>query len=336
MDFQLPIEIKPLPQQISYRDPVMLVGSCFTEHIGKYLQELKFDILQNPHGILFDPISVAHSLVSYVQNTTYRPVDLVYFNELWQSWQHHSAFSGTDQNQVLQNINASQQRGHRFLERSKWLIITLGTSFSYRLAEESPEEVRGPKPGEVANCHRAPAQWFRKQLLPIEEMNAVLDNCIHQIFGFNPKIQILFTVSPVRHTRDGVVQNNRSKARLIEVVHHLANKFDRIHYFPAYELVIDVLRDYRFFDVDLVHPNYQATAYVLEHFVQNCIDEKSRSLLEELRKIVVARKHKPFQPNTKAHQQFLRDHFEKIQGLLKKYPFLDLQEEASYFSSSPL
>lgn len=322
MEFQIPIQINTLPQPVTYTDKLLVVGSCFTEHIGNKLSDLKFNVLQNPHGILFDPFSVANSLVSYVNNKQYTAADLVYLNELWQSWEHHSIFSNTNKDVCLQNINAAQHKAHAFLKQANWVVITLGSSFSYRLAEtEMP----------VANCHRAPAQTFRKHLMTIDETNAVLDNCIHQLFHFNPNLKIIFTVSPVRHIRDGVTENNRSKARLIEVVHHLVNKFDRLFYFPAYELVIDVLRDYRFYDIDMVHPNYPATTFVLEKFTQHCIDTASQEIMEEVKKLVTARKHKPFQPATVAHRQFLQSHLEKTIALQQKYPFLELGEELDYF-----
>lgn len=328
MEFQVPIKIPTLNQPISYKDKLLLVGSCFTEHIGNKLEELKFSVLQNPNGILFDPASIASSLVSYIQNKQYTGEDLFFLNELWQSWQHHSRFSGTDKKAVLKRINQSQQRAHEFLKTANWLIITPGTAFSYRLTPESSSE------GPVANCHRAPGSWFYKHLMTIEEINSVLDNCLHQLFRFNESLQIIFTVSPVRHIRDGVIDNNRSKARLLEVVHNLVNKFDRLHYFPAYELVIDVLRDYRFYDTDMVHPNYQGTQFVLEKFMQHCVDEPSRTLSEEIQKLAIARRHKAFQPETQAHKKFLQSHLEKAQSLQKQYPFLDLGEEIRYFGAS--
>ena len=323
MEFQLPISIPSLPQPIRYEDKILLTGSCFTEHIGNALKDWKFDTQQNPNGILFDPASVAASLVSYIQPKIYTEEDLLFAGELWQSWQHHSCFSHTDKDACLQGINASQTRAHSFLKEADWLIITLGSAFSYRLSDGGSA---------VANCHRAPAATFYKHLMTIEEINTALDNCLHQLFYFNPKLRVLFTVSPVRHIRDGVVDNNRSKARLIESVHHLVGKFNRLFYFPAYELVIDVLRDYRFFDVDMVHPNYPATAFVLEKFAQHCIDEPARRLLEEVKKIVIARRHKPFQPSTQAHRRFLQDHWQKATDLARQYPFLDLSEELRYFS----
>jgi hypothetical protein len=281
--------------------------------------------MQNPNGILFDAISVAGSLVSYIQNKKYTGNDLFYLNELWQSWQYHSRFSGLQQESVLAQINQSQERAHEFLKEAKWLILTLGTSFSYRLALDGQP---------VANCHRAPAQLFHKHLMMIEEINAAFDDCLYQLFSFNPDLRIIFTVSPVRHIRDGIVENNRSKARLIEAVHHLVNKFDKIYYFPAYELVIDVLRDYRFYDIDLVHPNFQATQFVLEKFMQHFVNDESRSIAEEVQKIVIARNHKPFQVTTQAHKKFLQLNSDKTRMLIEKYPFLELIEELKYFSSS--
>lgn len=323
MDFTLDINIPPPAETISYQQPLLLTGSCFTEHIGQALHDWKFDVLQNPHGILFDPFSVANSLVSYVHNKQYTEKDLFYLNELWQSWQHHSRFSNMDKEVCLEAINASQQRAHEFLQRAQWVVVTLGSAFSYRLVENGQP---------VANCHRAPAQWFRKHLMSIEEINTVLDNCLHQLRQFNPALKIIFTVSPVRHIRDGVIDNNRSKARLLEVVHHLVNKFDSLYYFPAYELVIDVLRDYRFFDIDMVHPNYAATQFVLEKFMQNFVDQPSQELAAQLQKIVIARKHKAFHTGTEAHQKFLQAHLEKTMTLQQQYPFLLLEEEIAFFT----
>ncbi len=323
MEFVLPINIPPLKKQISYREGLFLVGSCFTEHIGDFLKDLKFPVLQNPHGIVFDPWSVSRNLLSYVDNRRYSEADLTFFHEMWHSWNHHSCFSDISQEDCLRRINAAQEKAHDFLGSARWLFITLGTSYSYRLAENNQP---------VANCHRAPAQMFTKHMMTIEEIHVELDNCIHQLKRFNDKLELIFTVSPVRHIRDGVVNNNRSKARLIEVVHHLVNKFDGIHYFPAYELMIDILRDHRFYDLDMVHPNYQATSYILERFAEFAIDWPSRELMEEIKKIKIARGHRAFQPDTQAHRNFLKSHAEKVMHLMSQYPFLDLEEELAYFS----
>ena len=334
MDFMLDIDIKEPDKKINYQDPLLIIGSCFTEHIGNYLKDLKFDILQNPNGILFDPHSVSSNIISYIQPKIYNNTDLFYLNELWQSWQHHSIFSKTDKQEALDCINRSQNQAHSFLKKTKWIIITLGSSFSYCLNNSAPQSAYLNEANSgVANCHRAPAQWFNKHLMTIEEINSVLDSCVHQLFQFNNELKIIFTISPVRHIRDGVIENNRSKARLIEAIHHLVNKFDRLYYFPAYELVIDVLRDYRFYDVDMVHPNYQATEFVLENFVKHFLDKEAQHIMKEVKKIISAKNHKAFQPTTKVHQAFLNDHLQKSLLLKSKYPFLNLDAEVGYFSS---
>lgn len=333
MQFQLPIEIKSLAEPITYRDKILLVGSCFTEHIGNALQELKFSILQNPNGILFGPDAVCKSLRSYIENKQYKEEDLFQLNEVWHSWDHHSRFSNINREEAIRIINKSQQSAHEFLKEADWLIITLGSSFSYRITGEA--DLASAKIGDgVANCHRAPASWFTKELLEIDDIKTMLEDCLEKLKQFNPKLKFIFTVSPVRHIRDGVVENNRSKARLIEAVHSICSKSGSAYYFPAYELVIDVLRDYRFYDIDLVHPNYPATEFVLEKFTDACIDEASQKLMQEVKQIVIARKHRAFQPETKAHQQFLNVHFEKTRELQSKYSFLDLKDEIAYFSQT--
>jgi hypothetical protein len=344
MDFMINIDFKKPPGQIRYNDKILLVGSCFTEHIGNSLEELKFSVLQNPNGILFDPLSVSQSLASYIQNKQYTGKDFFQLNEVWHSWKHHSRFSNTNLKEAVRIVNESQHQAHQFLKEATWIIITLGSSFSYRLTRlaeslrvsrigEEPASGAGSEGVGVANCHRAPAQWFEKYLMTIDEIISSLNNSLQQLFQFNSNLNIIFTVSPVRHIRDGVVNNNRSKARLIEAVHHLVGGHERLYYFPAYELVIDVLRDYRFYDTDLVHPNYMATEFVLEKFAGAFIDEPTQSLMQEVKSIMIARRHKAFQPETMAHKQFLKTYFEKTKALKEKYSFLDLNEEIEYFNS---
>lgn len=336
MNFFSNIDIKPLPKPISYEHKIMLMGSCFTEHIGNNLHDLKFNVLQNPNGILFEPESVSKSLKIYTKPKLYTEHDLFYFNELWHSWDHHSRFSSPDIEKTLQNINSSQNQAHEFLKDTDWLIITLGSSFTYLLTDNSlstPYYDRFESEGGryVANCHKVPGGKFQKHLLSIYEIMSALDNCCHQLWNFNPKLKIIFTISPVRHLRDGVVDNNRSKARLIETVHHLVNKFDRLFYFPAYELVIDVLRDYRFYDIDLAHPNYAATQFVMEHFSDFAFDESTQNLMKEIKQLVTARNHKAFHPGSNQHQQFLKQHYAKAEALANAYPMLDFTAELEYF-----
>jgi hypothetical protein len=322
MKMLVDIDIKSPPKKIGYKEKVLVIGSCFTEHIGGRLQDLKFKVLQNPNGILFDPLSVASSLNSYVTNKQYSEDDLFYLNELWQSWHHHSKFSGLDKEEVLGKINASQQEAHTFLKEADWLIVTLGSAFSYQVMETKAF---------VANCHRAPRQWFNKHLTGIDEIVKTFIETINQLLTINPSLKIIFTVSPVRHIRDGVVENNRSKARLVEAVHHLVEQYENAYYFPAYELVIDVLRDYRFYDIDLVHPNYAATEFVFEKFTANYIEQESQLMMEEIKKFVTAFKHKPFQPASVAHKAFLQKNLHQAMQFQQKHPYVDLAKEIAYF-----
>ncbi len=323
MEFFSPIAIQKLQPPIDYHHKILLTGSCFTQHIGNYLSDVKLEVLQNPNGILFDPISVSESLISYIENKEYDESDLFLANEIWHSWKHHSAFSAIEESESLNRINASQKSAHAFLKNADWLIITLGSSFVYKLKENNQA---------VANCHKAPASIFRKHLCSIEEIVTAFDTCIHRLFHFNKKLKIIFTISPVRHLRDGVVENNRSKARLIEAVHHLVDKFDGLYYFPAYELVIDVLRDYRFFDIDFAHPNYQATQFVLEKFTANCFNQKTIDFMLKMKKLKTAMSHKPFHPDSLAHKKFLSENHERVKQLQQAYPSVDFSGELQFFS----
>jgi hypothetical protein len=323
MQLTLELDIPQLPKPIQHTDKVLLIGSCFTENMSERLAMNKFKILSNPHGILFNPLSVAHSLDSCINNKEYTKADLFNLNELWNSWDHHTRFSHTDADAALHLINQSQGEAASFIREADWLVITLGSAFQYYLTENN-------KP--VANNHRAPAQWFEKRLLEIADINAALTATLNKLFSVNPDVQILFTISPVRHIRDGVVDNNRSKARLIEVVHTLCGKYAQAHYFPAYELIIDILRDYRYYDIDFVHPNYLATSFVWEQFVKACIAEPTRQTMKLVQDIATAKAHRTRFPDTEAHRKFKASYLQKVEDIKQQFPFLNMEEELNYFS----
>lgn len=324
MQLTLELNIPQLPKPIQYPAKLLLIGSCFTENMSDRLVQHKFDILSNPHGILFNPLSVAYSIESYINNKEYTKADLFYLNELWNSWDHHTRFSHTDAEKALQLINQSQGEAASFIREADYVIITLGSAFQYYLTENHQP---------VANNHRAPAQWFEKRLLDINTITSALSHAIDKLLQVNSTATIIFTISPVRHIRDGVVDNNRSKARLIEAVHELCNKYAQSYYFPAYELIIDILRDYRYYDIDFVHPNYLATSFVWEQFVKACVHPDAQVLMKDLLEISTARAHRTRFPDTDAHRKFKASYAEKITTLQKKFPFLKLEEELKYFNS---
>jgi hypothetical protein len=322
MEFRRELEVKPFQEKINIRDRIMLVGSCFTDKLGDKLAHHRFSTLQNPNGILFNPVSIANAVSSYVAHRKYGKEDIFFKEEWWTSWDHHSMFSHADPDMLLDMINRSQDQAHAFLKQAKWLVITLGSAWVYQLADGHV----------VANCHKVPTDKFRKSLLPVEEVLSVLDNMLHRLFIFNPSLRIIFTISPVRHLRDGFVENNRSKAVLIQAVHHLVDKFNKLSYFPAYELIIDDLRDYRFYAEDMVHPNYQATEYVWQKFIGACIDDESLRFMKEISPVNAAIAHKPLFPDSNAHQQFRMKMLERVRDLQKTYPFLDFEQDLRVFS----
>lgn len=333
MKFQLTTDIQPFPHPIGYQDPILLIGSCFTENMGTKLRNYKFSVLDNPCGILFNPISVLHCLSSIVENTPVTKDDLFFHLDCYHSWQHHGKFSAPDAHTCLQQINTSIQQAHTFITTARVLIITLGSAWVYELTPKAPLY----KPATaVANNHKAPADWFEKKLLVAEEIVSAYATLIGKLRKINPGLQIMFTVSPVRHLREGLVNNNRSKAILLQSVHQLCEQVENVYYFPAYEIVVDELRDYRFYAEDMVHPNYQATRYVWDKWVENCLSSDARQLMLAIHDILLAFQHRPLHPGTAQHRNFLLEYAEKTRQLQLKYPFLLLQQELQYFLSDPL
>jgi hypothetical protein len=329
MEFRLEFSPKSFVDKISHQHRMLLIGSCFTENIGTKLKQLKFSVLENPNGILFNPVSIVKSLGSYINNRQYTEEDLFYQNECWNSWEHHSRFSHPDKAVCLQMINQSQQAAHDFLKKADWLLITVGSAFVYELTSSATP--LGENDAVVANCHKVPTDKFIKKLLTPTEISIAFKEVIEKIHAFNPSLKIIFTISPVRHLRDGFVENNRSKAALMQAIHSLIEHTHNLLYFPAYELVIDDLRDYRFYAEDMVHPNYAATNYVWEKFIATAIDEPSQRLMKDINQLNAAVNHKPFNPTSLAHKKFLQANLEKLIGLKKEIPYVDFSKEEAYF-----
>ncbi len=328
MKFHYDFAIKKLQPPITHHQSMLMIGSCFTENMGNLLRASKFNIMDNPNGILFNPISVSEAVQQYINCKIFSKKDLFYLNEAWHSWKHHSKFSGITAEEAVEKINQSTCNAHNFLKNANYLLITVGSAWVYELTNDAEGAV---KSGVAANNHKAPANWFTKRLLSANETIAALKKMLAALKIFNPHLIIIFTISPVRHLREGVVENNRSKAVLIQSVHEIVEQSAQYYYFPAYELVIDDLRDYRFYAEDLVHPNYHATQYVWGKFVEACITEDSQQLLKSIQEINIAYQHKPFNPSTIAHQQFLKKYVVFIKQLIVKHPEINLQKELSYF-----
>ena len=328
MKFHYEFDIKKLPQPINHQHKLLLIGSCFTENIGDKLKKHKFNILENPNGILFNPVSVSEAIINIIEEKKYTAEDLFQHNETWHSWQHHSRYSGITDEDALQKINSSIQRAHNYLKKADYLLITLGSSWVYTLTDKAANATVGTV---AANNHKAPADWFSRKLMRVDQVMVVLGTMLDKLGAFNKNIKIIFTISPVRHLREGVIDNNRSKAVLIQAVHELNERLEKLYYFPAYELVIDDLRDYRFYAEDLVHPNYHATEYVWNKFIDACMNDETKNLMKQIAEINLAFIHKAFNPNTAQHKKFIHSFAEKTKALQKQFPFLNFGEELRYF-----
>lgn len=321
MEFHLSFTPKPFDVKIRHHHKLLLAGSCFTEQIGQKLSKHKFNVLENPNGILFNPLSIARSLQSYVVPKIYTQSDLFLHQELWGSWDHHTRFSHPDPVVVLKQINDSQLRANAFLKEADWILLTLGSAFAY----EQNGEV-------VANCHKVPTDKFSKRLLTVQEVVTAIEQAMSAIYEVNKGARFIFTISPVRHLRDGFVENNRSKATLVLAVQELISKHNNAMYFPAYELVIDDLRDYRFYAEDMVHPNYAATNYVWEKFREACLEGDTIILMKELADINTAKNHKAFNPASAAHRKFLQTYRDKTVKLAERLPYVDFRDDILAFS----
>lgn len=321
MNFRIEFDPAAFQTKMNVQDRVLMIGSCFTEHIHAYFKSYKFTCLQNPHGTLFNPISIFSAIETYAQCKVIGHESLFNQNGLWNSWNFHSSLSHSDKGLALEKMNQSIKSAHSFLKETDWLVITLGSSFVYEFENKFI----------VANCHKVPTSKFNKRLLRISEIEKRFEKMLLQIKLINPNIKIIFTVSPVRHLRDGFVENNRSKSILLHVVGELVNDLD-IFYFPSYELIIDDLRDYRFYAEDMVHPNYQATKYVWLKFCTACIDGKTRELMKEIDQLSNAIHHKPMHPDSNEHKQFIAKFKSLSLDLANRFPKLDWSKELAYFS----
>ncbi len=327
LKFKLTLPAKRSENPMGYRDAIFLIGSCFSENIGAKLTTHLFKVFENPHGILFNPISVTQSLSDCMVNKQYVESDLFKLNEVWNSWHHHSRYSGITAAEAVEKINDSIKKGHAFLKVADHIVITLGSAWVYQLNNQSTH-TEGQV---VANNHKAPATWFDRKLMKPDDLVVLLKNTIQQLQQFNPHLNIIFTISPVRHLREGLIENNRSKAVLIQAVHDVIECSDKTAYFPSYEYVMDDLRDYRFYAEDLVHPNYAASNYVWEKLVETYFNEETQQIMKQVAELQIAMQHKPFFAGSLQHQEFLQNCIAKTERLLALYPYLKLDDQLQSF-----
>lgn len=316
MKLQTPVPLQKAQNQIDYSSQLLVLGSCFAENIGNKLNYHKFQTTVNPFGILFHPLALETLISKAAQRISYKENDIFFYNNQWHCFDAHSDLSHTSKETLLQNLNTILRETHECIGKSTHICITLGTAWVYRSKTSG---------NVVANCHKVPQREFSKELLSIEVIVESLTSIIDAIKTINPTVQFILTISPVRHIKDGFIENQQSKAHLIAAVHQVIQHSsfkETISYFESYEIMMDELRDYRFYGEDMVHPSVLAVNYIWEKFKTVWIAKHSYPILEQVEAIQSDLKHRPFNSQSEQHQAFLKAVALKISYLKEQYPFM--------------
>lgn len=325
MDFSTPVHIPRTDIPITHSDRILLLGSCFSEHIGNRLSMNKFNVDLNPFGILFNPVSISRTLRRLWSGKPFSETDLVYHRGLYHSLMHHGQFSDPVKKVCLQKISDRFLPANALIGQPAVYMITFGTAYVYRWKENG--EI-------VGNCHQIPADRFTRERLTVEEIVKEWEEIISLIKNDNPGSNFLFTVSPVRHLKDGAHDNQLSKSILHLAIDHLQQRFpDNVCYFPAYEVMMDELRDYRFYDNDMTHPSSQAAEYIWERFSETFFSEETRRINQEWSTIRSGLTHRPLHPETDHYNAFLTDLSRKLEAFSARYPGIQCDSEKSLLQS---
>ena len=298
------VEIVPLEKRIKYSHKLLFVGSCFAAEIGTKLKSLRFDILVNPFGVLYNPASIARSLERIESGRPFEAVELIKSGDIYKSFMHGSEFAAMSEKDFLDKNNAILEKASGHFNESEWISISLGTSWFYR--EKSNGNI-------VSNCHKLPPSCFYREVLSVEEIVSVLSPVIERY----PGKSWIFTVSPIRHWKDGAHGNQLSKARLLLAIESLSEKFGNVYYFPAYELMMDELRDYRFYASDMLHPSSLAIEYIWDKFEEFVIDSGCDSRMQKVAALNAMYNHKPIFPESEEYKLFgdkMRELEREIEG----------------------
>lgn len=319
MNFRTEIDIAYSGLALDHSMQGFMAGSCFSENIYRKLAAAKFPVAANPTGILFNPMSIADMLYGLSERRIYKPGDLVHDGNVWFSWDHHGSFSGTDADAALDRMNTAAREGADALAAADYAVITFGTAWLYELASTG---------GTVANCHKQPSRLFVRRRLTVGEITETYSSVIE---GLLKDKAVIFTISPVRHLKDGFEANSLSKAILRTAIGELADRFDNVFYFPAFEIVTDDLRDYRFYDGDMVHPTPQAVDYIWEKFTLWCMDAGTRSLLQRIEAVARAMEHRSIHPGSAADNAFRAAMLANVVALKNELPHIDFSPEEKRF-----
>lgn len=325
MELYTYIHIPRAPFRFSCTERMLLLGSCFAENIGTRLAGNKFNVDINPFGTLYNPASIAAALRRLLHPERFTADDLLQHEGVYHSFSHHSRFSSTSETECLRNINDRLEASTNEFRKTTYLVVTLGTAYVYRL--KSSGEV-------VANCHKLPEKMFDRSMLTVGEIIAEWKELLLSLWKQNPELKILFTVSPIRHWKDGAHGNQLSKATLLLAVDELQAAYpERIAYFPAYEIMMDELRDYRFYATDMLHPSELAIDYIWQRFTENFLSDETKGILKEWAEIQKAINHRPFQPESDAYKRFISQTLLKMERINEKFPSFDLTKEMEIIKS---
>lgn len=311
--------------EIDHQTPVAMIGSCFSDHMGEQLSRLKFRVLQNPFGVLYNPASIASALEIAIENRLPDPLSFIFHNQQWHSFDFHGSFSHPSREELITASKQTINNTHHFLKNAQMLFVTFGTAWVYKHIETNRL---------VANCHKIPAAAFERYRLPVSEISSSWISLIKQLTTFNPALKIIFTVSPVRHLKDGAHQNQLSKACLLLAIEEVQEHFpDTTSYFPSYEIVNDELRDYRFYGSDMTHMNEITVDYLFEKFSSVYFNNNTLQLNQQLEPIMKAVRHRLLSNNPEEIKKFAASMIKKLEKLEMNYPFVKLQTEKEYFKN---
>ena len=312
MKLKLDFTFESLQQPITYHSKMVFTGSCFAHHIHSKLSEVKFNAHFLGNGIVFHPIPMAVYLQVCIDETPFPEKYIFEHNGIWHSWLHHGSVWALNKEDLLSTLNSQLKTDIVRIKEAAIFVFTFGTSFGYEYLKEALH---------VANCHKVPATNFSKTLSPFSDMLAIWNKTIEQLKNINSKAQFIFSVSPVKYLKDGIHQNNISKAHLLLLVDELCKKHQSF-YFPAFEILQDELRDYRFYDEDFAHPNLQAIAYIFEQFKLSCFDATTLSICKEIENLNSLLNHRVLHENSPAHLQLEANKSQLENALKLKYPYL--------------
>ena len=308
MQLHTKLDIKPLNHTIAYGDGLLFLGSCFADEVGALCRGMGFDALVNPFGVLYNLASIAQSLERLGSGRPFTHDDVIAVGEgQYCTFSHNTAFWQSDEATLLETVNKDLKEAYERFMNAKWVVISLGTSWVFRHKETRQV---------VSNCHKLPARQFDREFLSTDQSAEYLSKMVQA----HPDKQFIFTVSPLRHLKDGLHENQLSKAALLLAVDEVCKSFGNAHYFPAYEILLDELRDYRFYKEDMVHPTEQAVRYIWERFADFAIDPKEKPAMQAAAELKQMLQHKPLFPESEAYRKFETLKEQKIVEMRKKYP----------------